>query len=83
MDARSLASVIGEEELSELDKQYIRFGRLFEEKILTQGHRENRSMEESLKLCWQVLSTLPKSELSRMESGLLDAHYVARRANAF
>lgn len=83
MDARSLASVIGEEELSELDKQYIRFGRLFEEKILTQGHRENRSMEESLKLCWQVLSTLPKSELSRMESGLLDAHYVAGAQTLF
>ncbi len=83
MDARSLASVIGEEELSELDKQYIRFGRLFEEKILMQGHRENRSMEESLKLCWQVLSTLPKSELSRMESGLLDAHYVAGAQTLF
>ena len=40
-------------------------------------------MEESLKLCWQVLSTLPKSELSRMESGLLDAHYVAGAQTLF
>lgn len=75
MDARSLASVIGEEELSELDQKYLKFGKLFEEKVLTQGHHENRSMEESLDLCWRVLSTLPRSELSRIESGILDAHY--------
>lgn len=75
MDARSLASVIGEEELSPEDKKYLEFGRLFEEKILTQQPDEYRSMEESLDLCWEVLSTLPRSELARIEDSVLDMYY--------
>ena len=75
MDARSLASVIGEEELSPSDRKYIEYGTLFEEKVLTQGHHENRSMEQSLDLCWEVLSTLPRSELSRIENSMLDKYY--------
>ena len=48
MDARSLASVIGEEELSPVDKQYMEFGRLFEQKFISQGATENRTIEQSL-----------------------------------
>ena len=75
MDARSLASVIGEEELSDEDKKYLEFGRRFESQILTQRPDEYRSMEESLDLCWDVLSTLPRSELTRIEESVLDEHY--------
>lgn len=75
MDARSLASVIGEEELSDEDKKYLEFGRRFESQILTQRPDEYRSMEESLDLCWDVLSTLPRSELTRIEDSVLDEHY--------
>lgn len=75
MDARSLASVIGEEELSPTDKQYLEFGRLFESKFVTQGFEENRSMEQSLNLGWQLLSTLPREELDRVDDELLDRFY--------
>ena len=62
MDARSSASVIGEEELSPTDKKYLEFGRLFESKFITQDFHENRSMEQSLNLGWELLSTLPREE---------------------
>ncbi len=75
MDARSLASVIGEEELSPTDKKYLEFGRLFESKFITQGFHENRSMEQSLNLGWELLSTLPREELDRVDDKLLDQYY--------
>ena len=74
-DARSLASVIGEEELSALDKQYLAFGKYFEKCFLSQGFDENRSMEETLDLGWTLLSLLPKSALDRVDDQVLDAHY--------
>ena len=74
-DARSLASVIGEEELSPVDKKYLEFGRLFEEKFLTQGPNEARTMNQSLDLGWELLSTLPREELDRVDSAFLDQFY--------
>lgn len=78
IDARSLASVIGEEELSPIDKKYIEFGRLFESKFVNQGFNENRSIEQSLDLGWELLSTLPKSELDRVDDQILDKYYVEK-----
>lgn len=75
MDARSLASVIGEEELSPVDKQYLHFGKLFEQQFLTQRHNENRSIEQSLDLGWRLLSTLPRSELDRVDDAVLNQFY--------
>ncbi|MGN0469816.1 MAG: V-type ATP synthase subunit B [Acutalibacteraceae bacterium] len=77
MDARSLASVIGEEELSPTDKKYIEFGKLFEQHFVNQGYNENRSIEQSLDLGWKLLSTLPRSELDRVDDALLDQYYIA------
>ncbi|MDE6726938.1 MAG: V-type ATP synthase subunit B [Oscillospiraceae bacterium] len=82
-DARSLASVIGEEELSETDRAYMRFGRLFEDNFLNQGFDENRSMDETLDLGWDLLCSLPKSELDRMDEKLLDEKYDPERAARF
>jgi V/A-type H+-transporting ATPase subunit B len=75
-DARSLASVIGEDELSDTDKLYLKFGTAFEEKFLTQGIYENRSIDETLDLGWKLLSILPKSELDRLSDQDIEAHYV-------
>ena len=82
-DARSLASVIGEEELSETDKAYLRFGRLFEDNFLNQGFDENRSMDETLDLGWDLLCSLPKNELDRIDEKLLDEKYDPERAARF
>ena len=82
-DARSLASVIGEEELSENDRAYMAFGRLFEDNFLNQGFEENRSMEETLELGWDLLCTLPRSELDRIDDKLLAQKYDPDRAEKF
>ncbi len=75
MDARALASVIGEDELSDLDKAYIEFGKKFEKYFVSQRFDENRSIDETLDLGWNLLSLLPKSALDRVNEKLLDEKY--------
>lgn len=82
-DARSLASVIGEDELSDIDRAYMRFGKLFEEYFLNQGFDENRSMDETLDLGWDLLCTLPRAELDRMDDKLLEEKYDESRGARF
>jgi len=65
-DVRSLASVIGEEELSSIDQEYLQFGDAFEHDFVNQGAMENRSIDETLSIGWQLLSKLPKQELMRV-----------------
>ena len=79
-DARALASVIGEEELSAGDKAYMHFGKLFEEHFINQGFDVNRSIEETLDLGWALLSTLPKAELDRVDEEHLKKFYDANKA---
>ncbi len=74
-EARSLASVIGEDELSETDRQYLEFGRRFEKEFVRQGKWENRTLDETLDLGWDLLSLLPRSELSRVPEQMLAQHY--------
>ena len=74
-DARSLASVIGEDELSDIDKKHMAFGRLFEQVFVGQGFNVNRSMEETLNLGWALLSTLPVEALDRLDSELIKRNY--------
>lgn len=81
-DARSLASVIGEEELSDTDKSYLKFGTLFEKHFIDQGFDVNRSIDETLDLGWSLLSTLPKSELDRVDEEHLEHYYSAEKAKA-
>ncbi len=83
MDARALASVIGEDELSDLDKAYIEFGKKFEKYFVTQRPDENRSIDETLDLGWNLLSLLPKSALDRVNEKLLDEKYNSKAAELF
>ncbi len=82
-DARALASVIGEDELSASDKAIMRFGDLFEKHFLNQGFEENRSLDETFELAWQLLSTLPRSELDRLSDDLIDEFYDSEKAKRF
>ncbi|WP_249028945.1 V-type ATP synthase subunit B [Tannockella kyphosi] len=79
-DVKSLTSVIGEDELSPVDRQYIGFGKLFEEHFLNQGDDSNRSIIETLDLGWSLLSTLPRSALERLDNDLLDQYYDHEKA---
>jgi V/A-type H+-transporting ATPase subunit B len=74
-DAKALASVIGEEELSSADRKLMEFGREFEKRFLNQGYAENRSIEYTLDLGWELLSMLPREELDRVDDATLDAYY--------
>ena len=73
-DARALASVIGEDELSPLDKKYLVFGTQFEKHFIGQGTEENRSIEETLNIGWELLSILPKNELKRIKDAYIEKY---------
>ena len=74
-DARALASVIGEDELSPLDKQYLVFGKAFEAEFVGQTETENRSIAETLDKGWELLGLLPKEELDRIDTKILNKYY--------
>jgi V/A-type H+-transporting ATPase subunit B len=77
-DARNLASVIGEEELTPLDKKYLEFGEFFERSFVCQGMNEDRSMERTLDLGWEALRRLPPEELHRVTEEELATWYDER-----
>ncbi len=74
-DVRNLASVIGEEELTTLDHQYLEFGDFFEKKFVNQAFDEDRSIEQTLDLGWQALSKLPSEELQRLTDEEIEQYY--------
>ncbi len=75
-EVRALASVIGEDELSDIDKKYMRFGRVFETRFVAQEVDENREMFDTLDLGWELLGLLPREELDRVSPETLDKLYV-------
>jgi V/A-type H+-transporting ATPase subunit B len=74
-DVRNLASVIGEEELTPLDRTYLEFGEAFERRFVTQAFDENRDIEKTLDLGWEMLRLLPAEELHRMTEEELEEYY--------
>lgn len=74
-EARALASVIGEDELSDDDKLLMEFGKNFETKFINQSFTEDRSLNQTLDLGWKLLSTLPRRMLDRVDGKLLDKYY--------
>ncbi|HJA31335.1 MAG: V-type ATP synthase subunit B [Clostridiales bacterium] len=78
-DARALASVIGEDELSALDKKYLEFGKAFENTFVGQGEEENRTILQTLEIGWDLLRMLPREELDRIDTKILDQYYDVAR----
>lgn len=74
-EARDLASVIGEDELSEVDKRYLRFGTAFEQEFVGQGATENRTIDQTLDIGWRLLKILPREELDRIDTKILEKYY--------
>ncbi|MDT7875095.1 MAG: V-type ATP synthase subunit B [Sulfolobaceae archaeon] len=72
-DIRGLAAIIGEDSLSEVDRKYLIFAEQFERKFINQGFTENRDIERTLDLGWEILATLPESEL-----GLIRSEYIKK-----
>ncbi|MCI5874828.1 MAG: V-type ATP synthase subunit B [Clostridiales bacterium] len=74
-EARDLASVIGEDELSPIDKKYLQFGTAFEREFVGQGRNENRTIEETLDIGWRLLHILPREELDRIDTKILEKYW--------
>ncbi len=74
-DVRSLSQIIGEEDLSDIDKLYLEFGRQLESRFISQGRNDNRDIIDTLDLGWEILSILPASELDRVQSGMIEKYY--------
>jgi V/A-type H+-transporting ATPase subunit B len=80
IDVRSLASVIGEEELGDVDRQYLKFGRAFEHEFVGQSYTENRTIAQTLDIGWRLLSMLPKEELTRVSLDEIKKYYIENRS---
>ncbi len=74
-NAKELAVVLGESALSEADVLFVKFADAFEDQFVRQGEDENRSIEESLRIGWNLLTLLPKNELKRVRDEYLEKYY--------
>lgn len=79
-DARSLASVIGEDELSDNDKKLLEFGKRFENEFISQSETENRTIEQTLDLGWELISDLPRELLDRISDEMYE-QYISSKKN--
>jgi V/A-type H+-transporting ATPase subunit B len=76
-EAKELMVVLGEAALTPIDRVYAKFADEFEKKYVSQGFENNRTIEETLSIGWELLRLLPKSELRRIHEEFLDKYYDA------
>ncbi|MCP8311932.1 MAG: V-type ATP synthase subunit B [Candidatus Methylarchaceae archaeon HK02M1] len=76
VELRALAEIVGKASLTGVDLKYLRFGDVFEQTFLKQDYEENRSLEVTLSLAWEILSTLPESELTKIKEDYVKQYYV-------
>ncbi len=73
-ELRSLTEIVGEDALSSIDKQYLHFADEFENKFVKQGFNENREIEQTLDLGWELLSIIDKSEMKRIKPEFIEKY---------
>ncbi len=74
-DKRDLVAVVGEEALSDRDRRFLKFADIFEDQFVSQGKREDRTVEESLDLGWELLSMFRKEDLKKIDPDVIDQYY--------
>jgi len=74
-EVQELAVILGEAALSEADKAFFKFADVFEDRFVRQGQDENRTIEDTIELGWQLLTLLPKTELKRIRQEYIDKYY--------
>ena len=74
-ECKELMAILGEAALSDVDKLYAKFADEFENKYVSQGYEKDRSIEETLDVGWELLRTMPRSELKRVKKEYLDEFY--------
>jgi V/A-type H+-transporting ATPase subunit B len=78
-DLRRLVAIVGEEALTDLDRLYLKFADEFEKRFTQQGYYENRDIEKTLEIGWDLLSILPEEELKRVKRDHI-AKYMKKKA---
>jgi len=73
--AKELAVVLGESALTDIDRTFVRFSDEFEARFVAQGEDENRTIERTLDIGWELLRMLPRNELKRVRDAYLEEHY--------
>ncbi len=79
-DLRGLVAIVGEESLSAKDKRLLRFAETFEDRFVRQSSSENRSIQDTLNLGWEILGDIPKEELTRIDPKIKDKYYKSSKA---
>ena len=74
-ELRALSEIIGKSGLTPIDLKYLEFGDAFEKRFLSQGYDENRTLERTFELAWEVLSILPESELTKIKEEHIKRYY--------
>ncbi|MFW5639348.1 MAG: ATP synthase subunit B [Methanoculleus sp.] len=81
-DLRGLVAIVGKDALSERDRMFLEFADLFEDRFVRQGLYEDRSIEETLDLGWELLATLPEEQLVRIDRELIQKYHPNYRKKA-
>ena len=74
-ESRELAVILGEGALSELDRLYLKFADQFESRFVRQAEDEDRSIQQTLEIGWDLLKIIPRPELKRIRTEYLDEYY--------
>ncbi len=77
-DLRGLVAIVGEEALSERDKRLLKFAAAFEDKFVRQGKKEDRTIEKTLDISWDLLSSIPEDELTRVSPKIKEKYYKSK-----
>jgi V/A-type H+-transporting ATPase subunit B len=82
LDLRGLVAIVGKEALSERDQGLLEFADLFEDRFVRQGRDEDRSIEDTLKVAWDILSELPEAQLSRIDNKFIEKYHPAHQGKS-
>jgi len=81
-DLRGLVAIVGKDALSERDRMFLEFADIFENRFVRQGYDEDRTIEDTLDLGWDLLSTLPVEQLVRIDRDLISKYHPKFRTGA-
>jgi len=80
-DLRDLVAIVGEDALSDIDRSYLEFADQFEKQFVSQGKQENRTIEDTLSIAWDLFSKLPKAELKKVDESFI-TKYLSREQSS-
>lgn len=78
-DLRGLVAIVGKDALSDRDKKLLEFADIFEDRFVRQGREENRSIEGTLDVSWEILATLPENLLNRVDNKYIEKYHPAHK----